>query len=101
MISASFVALSASYFRLHELLGILTWTKSGVFAPPGKGNFDLDKSIIYGFDGTRIFVHLRLGRARVVVDAAKIAALRASGASWRIVCEKTGLNEGNSSARAS
>jgi hypothetical protein len=36
----------------------------------------------------------RLGRPRVVVDAAKIAALRASGASWRIVCEKTGLTKG-------
>jgi DNA invertase Pin-like site-specific DNA recombinase len=36
----------------------------------------------------------RLGRPRVVVDAAKIASLRASGASWRAISEKLGVGIG-------
>ncbi len=36
----------------------------------------------------------RLGRPKVTVDARRIAALRAEGHSWRIVCEKTGLTKG-------
>jgi len=36
----------------------------------------------------------RLGRPRTVVDAARIAKLRAGGASWRDVCEQTGLSKG-------
>jgi DNA invertase Pin-like site-specific DNA recombinase len=36
----------------------------------------------------------RLGRPRVVVDAARIARLRAQGASWRDVCAETGLTKG-------
>jgi DNA invertase Pin-like site-specific DNA recombinase len=35
-----------------------------------------------------------LGRRRVVVDATRIAKLRAQGASWRVVCEKTGYSKG-------
>jgi DNA invertase Pin-like site-specific DNA recombinase len=35
-----------------------------------------------------------LGRRRVPVDAARIAKLRAQGASWRVVCERTGLSKG-------
>ena len=40
----------------------------------------------------------RLGRPRTVVDAARIAKLRASGASWRDVCEQTGLSKVRHSA---
>ena len=36
----------------------------------------------------------RLGRPRVVVDAAKIDSLRASGASWRAISEKLGVGIG-------
>jgi DNA invertase Pin-like site-specific DNA recombinase len=36
----------------------------------------------------------RLGRPRRAVDASTIAALRARGASWREVCEETGLSKG-------
>jgi len=36
----------------------------------------------------------RIGRPRVTVDAARIGQLRASGASWRTVCNETGLTAG-------
>lgn len=36
----------------------------------------------------------RLGRPRVVVDAARIASLRASGASWRTISETLGVGIG-------
>ena len=36
----------------------------------------------------------RLGRPRTVVDAVRIAKLRARGASWRDVCAETGLSKG-------
>src|ERR1017187_2498172 len=36
----------------------------------------------------------RLGRPRVVVDAAKLASLRASGASWRTISEELGVGIG-------
>lgn len=36
----------------------------------------------------------RLGRPRKFVNTAKIAALRAQGASWRTICAETGLSAG-------
>lgn len=36
----------------------------------------------------------RLGRPRAVVDARRIASLRAEGASWATICERTGLTKG-------
>jgi DNA invertase Pin-like site-specific DNA recombinase len=36
----------------------------------------------------------RLGRPRVVVNATKIASLRASGVSWRAIAHKLGVGEG-------
>jgi len=36
----------------------------------------------------------KLGRPRVNVNPATVASLRASGASWSVVCEKTGLTKG-------
>jgi putative DNA-invertase from lambdoid prophage Rac len=36
----------------------------------------------------------KLGRPRVVVDTARIAALRAQGLSWGAVCRETGLTRG-------
>jgi DNA invertase Pin-like site-specific DNA recombinase len=36
----------------------------------------------------------QLGRPRVVVDASRIAALRAQGRSWREICAETGLTKG-------
>ena len=36
----------------------------------------------------------RLGRRPVLVDAARISRLRATGASWATICEETGLSKG-------
>ena len=36
----------------------------------------------------------KLGRPRVVVNAAKIASLRASGASWRTITQQLGISAG-------
>lgn len=36
----------------------------------------------------------RLGRRPVLVDTARVARLRASGASWATICEETGLSKG-------
>jgi DNA invertase Pin-like site-specific DNA recombinase len=42
----------------------------------------------------------RLGRPRVAVDATRIATLRASGASWAIICRETGLTKGTAQRAA-
>jgi DNA invertase Pin-like site-specific DNA recombinase len=36
----------------------------------------------------------RLGRPRVPVEGARIAALRAQGRSWGMICRETGLGKG-------
>ena len=36
----------------------------------------------------------RIGRPRVTVDASRVAALRAHGHSWSMVCRETGLGKG-------
>ena len=36
----------------------------------------------------------KLGRPRIAVDAAKIASLRASGASWRAISKQLGVSVG-------
>ena len=36
----------------------------------------------------------RLGRPRVYADSARIAALRARGASWREISDETGISKG-------
>jgi DNA invertase Pin-like site-specific DNA recombinase len=36
----------------------------------------------------------KIGRPRVVVDAARIAALRSLGRSWSTICRETGLGKG-------
>lgn len=37
----------------------------------------------------------RLGRPRVIVDASRIADLRAHGRSWREITEETGISKGS------
>jgi DNA invertase Pin-like site-specific DNA recombinase len=37
----------------------------------------------------------RLGRPRVTVDAARIASLRASGASWQTITSQLGISAGS------
>src|ERR1700736_1473819 len=93
----TFNALGIQFVSLSEQLDTSTPTGKMVFTVLG-AVAELERSLI----AERVRAGLRnarakgkkLGRPRVVVDAARIAALRASGASWRIVCEKTGLTKG-------
>jgi len=93
----AFQALGIEFVSLTE--GIDTSTPAGkmVFTVLG-AVAELERSLI----AERVKAGLRnakakgkkLGRPRTVVDAARIAKLRANGASWRDVCEQTGLSKG-------
>jgi DNA invertase Pin-like site-specific DNA recombinase len=93
----TFQALGIEFVSLSEQLDTSTPTGKMVFTVLG-AVAELERSLI----AERVKAGLRnarakgkkLGRPRVLVDAARIAALRASGVSWRIVCEKTGLTKG-------
>jgi len=93
----TFNALGIAFVSLTE--GIDTSTPAGkmVFTVLG-AVAELERSLI----AERVKAGLRnakakgkrLGRPRTVVDASRIAKLRASGASWRDVCAETGLSKG-------
>ena len=93
----TFQALGIEFVSLTE--GVDTSTPAGkmVFTVLG-AVAELERSLI----AERVKAGLRnarakgkrLGRPRVVVDAARIAALRAGGASWATICEETGLSKG-------
>jgi DNA invertase Pin-like site-specific DNA recombinase len=42
----------------------------------------------------------RIGRPKVIVDRARIASLRAQGASWATICRQTGLSKGTAQRAA-
>ena len=93
----TFQALGIEFVSLTE--GVDTSTPAGkmVFTVLG-AVAELERSLI----AERVKAGLRnakakgkkLGRPRIVADAARIAKLRASGASWRDICEETGLSKG-------
>jgi DNA invertase Pin-like site-specific DNA recombinase len=93
----NFQALGIEFVSLTE--GVDTSTPAGklVFTILG-AVAELERSLI----AERVKAGLRnarakgkkLGRPRVVVDAARVASLRRGGASWRVVCDKTGLTKG-------
>jgi DNA invertase Pin-like site-specific DNA recombinase len=93
----AFDALGIAFVSLTE--GIDTSTPAGkmVFTVLG-AVAELERSLI----AERVKARLRnakakgkrLGRPRTVVDASRIAKLRASGASWRDICEETSLSKG-------
>src|SRR5215471_20117976 len=93
----TFQALGIEFVSLTE--GVDTSTPAGkmVFTVLG-AVAELERSLI----AERVRAGLRnalakgkrLGRPRTVVNAARIAELRASGASWRDVCQQTGLSKG-------
>lgn len=93
----TFNALGIAFVSLTE--GIDTSTPAGkmVFTVLG-AVAELERSLI----AERVKAGLRnarakgkkLGRPKIVADAARIARLRASGASWRDICAETGLSKG-------
>lgn len=93
----TFQALGIEFVSLTE--GVDTSTPAGkmVFTVLG-AVAELERSLI----AERVKAGLRnakakgihVGRPKVAVDASRISTLRAGGASWRVVCEKTGLSKG-------
>lgn len=93
----TFQALGIEFVSLSEQVDTSTPTGKMVFTVLG-AVAELERSLI----AERVRAGLRnarakgkcLGRPRVVVDASKIAALRAQGRSWREVVTETGLSKG-------
>jgi DNA invertase Pin-like site-specific DNA recombinase len=92
-----FDALGIHFVSLHE--GVDTSTPNGrlvfgIFASIAEFERELIRGrILSGLAAARTR-GVRLGRPRIAVDAQAVARLRASGASWSTVCEKTGLTRG-------
>jgi len=99
----TFNALGVGFVSLSESLDTSTPAGKMVFTVLG-AVAELERSLI----AERVRAGLRnarakgkkLGRPKVIVDASRIADLRAAGASWRNVCEKTGLTKGTAQRAA-
>ena len=93
----TFKALGIEFVSLSEQVDTSTPTGKMVFTVLGAVG-ELERSLI----AERVKAGLRnarakgkhLGRPRVIVDAHRIAALRAQGRSWREICTELGLTKG-------
>lgn len=93
----TFNALGIAFVSLSEQMDTTTPAGKMVFTVLG-AVAELERSLIV----ERVRAGLRnarakgktLGRPKTVVDATRVAQLRASGASWRDVCIATGLSKG-------
>jgi len=93
----TFRALGIEFVSLSEQVDTSTPTGKMVFTVLG-AVAELERSLI----AERVRAGLRnarakgkrLGRPRVVVDAARIATLRVQGRSWREICAETGISKG-------
>jgi DNA invertase Pin-like site-specific DNA recombinase len=93
----TFKALGVEFVSLSEQLDTSTPAGKMVFTVLAAVG-ELERSLI----AERVRAGLRnarakgkqLGRPRVIVDAARIASLRARGISWRDICRETGLTKG-------
>lgn len=91
----TFNALGIAFVSLSEQMDTTTPTGKMIFTVLG-AVAELERSLIVervraGLRNARA-KGKRLGRPRIVVDAARIASLRASGASWRTVAREVGIN---------
>jgi DNA invertase Pin-like site-specific DNA recombinase len=92
-----FRSLGIEFISLHE--GVDTSTPNGrlvfgIFASIAEFERELIRDRVKSGIAAARSKGKRLGRPRVTVDAAKIAMLRKSGASWATVCRETGLSRG-------
>ena len=101
---SEFDALGIHFVSLHE--GVDTSTPNGrlvfgIFASIAEFERELIRSRVRSGLAAARAKGKRLGRPRVIVDARRIATLRKSGASWATVCQETGPQQGNRTARHS
>jgi len=96
-----FRSLGIEFISLHE--GVDTSTPNGrlvfgIFASIAEFERELIRDRVRSGIAAARSKGKRLGRPRVTVDAARIARLRDSGASWRAVTQQLGLKRWNSEA---
>jgi len=89
-----FRALGIDFISLHE--GVDTSTPNGrlvfgIFSTIAEFERELLRSRVRSGLAAAVARGVRLGRPRRTVDAAQIASLRASGASWREVADRIGI----------
>jgi DNA invertase Pin-like site-specific DNA recombinase len=92
-----FRALGVDFISLHE--GVDTSTPNGrlvfgIFASIAEFERELIRGRVISGLAAAVARGVRLGRPKRTVDAAEIARLRASGASWREVAERMGIGVG-------
>ena len=92
-----FNALGIQFASLHE--GVDTSTPNGrlifgIFASIAEFERELIRDRVRSGLRNARAKGKRLGRPRVIVNTAQIAALRDSGASWATICASTGLTAG-------
>ena len=92
-----FRALGIDFISLHE--GVDTSTPNGrlvfgIFGSIAEFERELIRGRVISGLAAAVARGVRLGRPKRTVDAAEIARLRASGASWREVAERMGIGVG-------
>jgi DNA invertase Pin-like site-specific DNA recombinase len=92
-----FRALGIDFISLHE--GVDTSTPNGrlvfgIFASIAEFERELIRGRVISGLAAAVARGVRLGRPKRTVNAAEIARLRASGASWREVAERMGIGVG-------
>jgi len=92
-----FRALGIEFVSLHE--GVDTSTPNGrlvfgIFATISEFERELIRSRVRSGLASAKAKGKRLGRPRAAVDAKQVAALRASGSSWRVISQQLGIGIG-------
>jgi DNA invertase Pin-like site-specific DNA recombinase len=92
-----FRAMGVEFISLHE--GVDTSTPNGrlvfgIFASIAEFERELIRSRVRSGLASARAKGKKLGRPRTMVDSTQVAALRASGVSWRVISEQLGIGVG-------
>jgi DNA invertase Pin-like site-specific DNA recombinase len=92
-----FRTLGIEFVSIHE--GVDTSTANGrlifgIFASIAEFERELIRERVRSGIAAARAKHVRLGRPRVIVNASRIATLRAQGRSWREITVETGVSKG-------